>query len=77
MLDWIGQGENSAEKDISAVGGWIATGPVKRDDPKDFFRNSALQLIRGVLAHICLNRSYSGARTLRALREIISKPETD
>lgn len=77
VLDWIGQGENSAEKDISAVVGWIATGPVKRDDPKDFFRNSALQLIRGVLAHICLNRSYSGARTLRALREIISKPETD
>lgn len=57
--------------------GWIATGPVKRDDPKDFFRNSALQLIRGVLAHICLNRSYTGPRTLRALREIISEPETD
>jgi hypothetical protein len=34
VLDWIGQGENSAEKDISAVVGWIATGPVKRDDPK-------------------------------------------
>lgn len=77
VLDWIGQGENSAEKDISAVVGWIATGPVKRDDPKDFFRNSALQLIRGVLAHICLNRSYTGPRTLRALREIISEPETD
>ncbi|MFJ7440844.1 conjugal transfer protein TraG [Methylorubrum thiocyanatum] len=77
VLDWIGQGENSAEKDISAVVGWIATGPVKRDDPKDFFRNSALQLIRGVLAYICLNQAYEGKRTLRALREIISEPETD
>jgi type IV secretion system protein VirD4 len=78
VLDWIGRGENSAEKDISAVVGWIATGPVKRDDPKDFFRNSALQLLRGVLAHICLNRAFTdGPRTLRTLREIISKPETD
>ena len=63
--------------DIIAVGlavvGWIATGPVKRDDPKDFFRNSALQLLRGVLAHICLNRAFTdGPRTLRTLREIIA-----
>ena len=78
VLDWIGRGENSAEKDISAVVGWIATGPVKRDDPKDFFRNSALQLLRGVLAYICLNRSFAEKpRTLRTLREMISEPEPD
>ncbi|MDP4025760.1 conjugal transfer protein TraG [Methylobacterium sp. NEAU 140] len=80
VLDWIGRGKNSAEKDIAAVVGWIATGPVKRDDPKDFFRNSALQLLRGVLAYICLNRSHDESerpRTLRTLREMISEPEPD
>ncbi|KMO42089.1 conjugal transfer protein TraG [Methylobacterium variabile] len=78
VLDWIGRGETSAENDISAVVGWIATGPVKRDDPKDFFRNSALQLLRGVLAYICLNRSFNEKpRTLRTLRELISEPEPD
>ena len=76
VLDWIGSGENSAEKDIAAVIGWIATGPVKRDDPKDFFRNSALQLLRGVLAHICLHPAFAvRPRTLRTLREMISEPE--
>ena len=31
-----------------------------------------------MLAHICLNRAFTdGPRTLRTLREIISKPETD
>ncbi len=47
--------------------GWIATGPVKRADPNDFFRNSALQLIRGVLAYICLNKGFDATkpRTLR------------
>ena len=79
VLDWIGRGENSAEKDIAAVVGWIATGQVKRADPNDFFRNSALQLIRGVLAHICLNRGFDATRprTLRTLRELISQPEPD
>ncbi len=79
VLDWIGRGENSAEKDIAAVVGWIATGQVKRADPNDFFRNSALQLIRGVLAHIVLNRGFDAtrARTLRTLREVISQPEPD
>ena len=79
VLDWIGRGENSAEKDIAAVVGWIATGQVKRADPNDFFRNSALQLIRGVLAHICLNRGFDATqpRTLRTLRELISQAEPD
>ncbi|BCM87651.1 type IV secretory system conjugative DNA transfer family protein [Methylobacterium indicum] len=79
VLDWIGRGENSAEKDIAAVVGWIATGPVKRADPNDFFRNSALQLIRGVLAYICLNKGFDATkpRTLRTLREMISQPEPD
>ncbi|KMO37510.1 type IV secretory system conjugative DNA transfer family protein [Methylobacterium aquaticum] len=79
VLDWIGRGEDSAEKDIAAVVGWIATGQVKRADPNDFFRNSALQLIRGVLAHICLNRGFDATRprTLRTLRELISQPEPD
>ena len=79
VLDWIGRGENSAEKDIAAVVGWIATGQVKRADKDDFFRNSALQLIRGVLAHICLNKGFDATRprTLRTLREVISQPEPD
>lgn len=79
VLDWVGRGENSAEKDIAAVVGWIATGQVKRADPNDFFRNSALQLIRGVLAHICLNKGFDATRprTLRTLRELISQPEPD
>lgn len=79
VLDWVGRGENSAEKDIAAVVGWIATGQIKRADKDDFFRNSALQLIRGVLAHICLNKGFDATRprTLRTLRELISQPEPD
>lgn len=76
VLDWIGTGSGSPEEDIAAVTDWMTTGKVTQSDPNSFFRNSAQQLLRGLLAHICLNRVFEGRpRTLRKLREMISLDE--
>lgn len=75
VLDWIGTGLGSPEEDIAAVTSWMSTGKVTRDDPNSFFRNSAQQFLRGLLGYICLNSSYEGPRTLRAMREMISDDE--
>ncbi len=75
VLDWIGSGLGDPEEDIAAVTDWMSTGKISRKDPDSFFRNSAQQLLRGLLAHICLNVAFPGNRTLRTLREIISLDE--
>lgn len=75
VLDWIGSGSGSPEEDIAAVTDWMSTGKVKRDDPNSFFRNSAQQLLRGLLAHICLYETVTVPRTLRTMREMISEDE--
>ncbi|MGN7126811.1 conjugal transfer protein TraG [Methylorubrum thiocyanatum] len=75
VLDWIGTGLGSAEEDIAAVTSWMTTGKVSREDPNSFFRNSAQQLLRGLLGHICLHKAFGRPRTLRSLREMISMKE--
>lgn len=73
VLDWISEGQ--IEENIAAVTSWIMTGQISRQDPNSFFRNSAQQLIRGVLAHICMHKDFPLPRTLKTLRRLISTEE--
>ncbi|MBB4277849.1 Ti-type conjugative transfer system protein TraG [Rhizobium mongolense] len=40
-----------------------------------YFQNQAHNLLTGLLAHVMLSPEYSGRRTLRSLRQIVSEPE--
>ena len=78
VLDWIGQYGSSKEEDISTIAAWLMSEkPRLASGTDDFFRANAEQLITGVIAHVVFADPATEPfeRTLRAVREILTKPE--
>ncbi|WP_300063512.1 type IV secretory system conjugative DNA transfer family protein [uncultured Roseobacter sp.] len=78
VLDWIATSKNP-EESVAATASWLMTEkPSVSTGSDDFFRNSALQLITGVLGEIMLSGNTDPAKqNLRYLRQIIASPEPD
>lgn len=78
VLDWIAKSDNP-EESVAATASWLMTEkPSVSTGSDDFFRNSALQLITGVLGDIMLSGKIDPTQqNLRYLRQIIASPEPD
>ena len=73
VLDWVGS-NGPLEQDVAQLVSWIAN--LKTAESRnDFFVSRAQQLLRGLLAHICLHPTFERRRQLRTLRELISNDE--
>lgn len=73
VLDWVGR-RGPLEQDVAQLVSWIAN--LKSAESRtDFFVSRAQQLLRGLLAHICLHPAFQERRQLRTLRELISHDE--
>ncbi|WP_299682548.1 type IV secretory system conjugative DNA transfer family protein [uncultured Roseobacter sp.] len=78
VLDWIANSGNP-EESVAATASWLMTEkPSVSSGSDDFFRNSALQLITGILGDIMLSGNTDPSKqNLRYLRKIIASPEPD
>lgn len=78
VLDWIATSKNP-EESVAATASWLLTEkPSVATGSDDFFRNSALQLITGILGDIMLSGHTNAAnQNLRYMRKIIASPEPD
>lgn len=75
VLDWIGDSIRK-EEDITNVAHMLLNDSVKVDSSTgSYFQNQAHNLLTGVLAYVLLDPAFTGHRTLRGLREILSLPE--
>lgn len=76
-LDWIGRHGKTKEEDIVAVATWIMTDNARTTSARDdFFRASAMQLLTGLIADVCLSgHTDDKDQTLRRVRANLCEPE--
>lgn len=75
VLDWIATSSRK-EEDIAAVAHMLLAGSGKIESSTgSYFQNQAHNLLTGILAYILLSPSFEGEKTLRSLRQIVSRPE--
>lgn len=75
VLDWVASSKNP-EESVAATANWLlAEKPSVSTGSDDFFRNSALQLITGILGDIMLSgHTDPEDQNLRYMRQIITLP---
>jgi type IV secretion system protein VirD4 len=75
VLDWI-ETSRHKEEDIVAVAHMLLSESARFESSTgSYFQNQAHNLLTGLLAHVMLSPEYAGRRSLRSLRQIVSKPE--
>ncbi|WP_416797668.1 Ti-type conjugative transfer system protein TraG [Ciceribacter azotifigens] len=75
VLDGI-ETSRHKEEDIIAIAHMLLSESARLESSTaSYFQNQAHNLLTGLLAHVMLSPEYSGQRTLRSLRQIVSEPE--
>jgi type IV secretion system protein VirD4 len=75
VLDWI-EDSTQKEQDIATVAFWLLAEGFKNSSGADaFFRAQTHNLLTGVIAQVMFSGEFDGVRTLRSVRNIISKSE--
>ena len=75
VLDWIATSSRK-EEDIAAVAHMLLAESGKIESSTgSYFQNQAHNLLTGILAYILLSPNFEGEKTLRSLRQLVSRPE--
>ncbi|WP_026221516.1 Ti-type conjugative transfer system protein TraG [Ancylobacter sp. FA202] len=75
VLDWI-ETSSRKEEDIAAVAHMLLAESGKIESSTgSYFQNQAHNLLTGILAYILLSPNFEGEKTLRSLRQLVSRPE--
>jgi len=75
VLDWIETSPNKEEDIVNFAHMLLSESAKLESSTGNYFQNQAHNLLTGLLAHVLLSEEYDGRRTLKSLREIVSRPE--